>query len=291
METKIPIHDFTKDDLTSIPFDILPLDKKEEYDTSVPHRHNYYEIFLFINGGGTHQIDFEVIPIESKSIHFVSPGQIHQVKRELNSYGYCLFFSRDFYHLNFNDQDNDVLFDMPFLNNNAAKPVINLTSDDFGFFNDLLLKIHYEYEEDCNLKESILRSYLNILFLKSKSTHDKYNLDTNLIKRNGVVPLAHRFKILIEKRFKDLHLVREYADLLSTTSHCLNEETKKFTGKNASDLISDRMVLEIKRLLLYSDHSNKEIAFFMNYDDPAYFSRFCKKKLGCSPSEFRDKHQ
>ncbi|MBL4658385.1 MAG: helix-turn-helix domain-containing protein [Flavobacteriales bacterium] len=86
-------------------------------------------------------------------------------------------------------------------------------------------------------------------------------------------------------------MVKEYADLLSTTSEHLNGETKKVRGKTASDLISDRIILEAKRLLMYSEFSNKEIAYFLNYEDPSYFSRFFKNKIGISPSEFRDNLQ
>ena len=96
-ETDIPIHNFARDDETSVPFKICPLEKRNHYDALEPHRHNYYEIFLFIKGGGKHLIDFTEHPITDQSIHFVSPGQIHLVKRELSSHGILISFSREFY--------------------------------------------------------------------------------------------------------------------------------------------------------------------------------------------------
>jgi len=287
MSEQIPLHDFTKDDASSTPFDLLPLEERESYDTSVPHRHNYYEIFLFIKGGGTHEIDFEVFPIKSKSVHFVSPGQVHKVKRELDSYGYVLFFSRDFYYLNL--PNKNILYELPFLNNNTSEPILNLNKDDFQIFSELFEKIEKEYGGDNELKESVIRSYLNIILLKSKSFFDQLKDDDS--KDNTSSKLVYDFKILVEKNYRKLHLVKEYADLLSTTSEHLNEETKKVTGKIASDLISDRILLETKRLLMYSEFSNKEIAYFLNYEDPSYFSRFFKNKIGISPSEFRDNLQ
>ena len=285
MSEQIPLHDFTKDDASSTPFDLLPLGERENYDTSVPHRHNYYEIFLFIKGGGTHEIDFEVFPIESRSVHFVSPGQVHKVARELDSYGYVLFFSRDFYYLNL--PNKNILYELPFLNNNTTKPILNFNKDDFQIFSELFEKIEQEYGSANELKESVIRSYLNILLLKSKSFFDELKGDDDLTDTSSS-KLVYDFKILVEKNYRKLHLVKEYADLLSTTSEHLNDETKKITGKTASDLISDRIVLEIKRLLMYSEYSNKEIAYFLNYEDPSYFSRFCKNKLGISPTEFRE---
>jgi AraC-like DNA-binding protein len=61
------------------------------------------------------------------------------------------------------------------------------------------------------------------------------------------------------------------------------------TGKTAKKLIQDRLTLEIKRLMSHSDLSNKEIAYEMNFNDPAYFSRYFKKHVGCSSAEFREK--
>ncbi|MDZ7848395.1 MAG: AraC family ligand binding domain-containing protein [Owenweeksia sp.] len=91
---EIPLHHFTKDDETSIPFRIEELAQDSGYDTGVPHRHNYYEIFFFEKGGGEHRIDFEVLPVQSRSIHFVSPGQVHLLKIVPRIRGAQLFFFR-----------------------------------------------------------------------------------------------------------------------------------------------------------------------------------------------------
>jgi len=285
MKEQIPIHDFTSDDESSIAFELELLEHRESYDTSVPHRHNYYEIFLFIKGGGTHEIDFEVFPIESESVHFVSPGQVHRVNRELNSFGYVLFFSRDFYYLNL--PNKNILYELPFLNNNTSEPILNLNANGFQIFSELFEKIENEYGSDNDLKESVIRSYLNIILLKSKSFFDQLKGDPDS-QDNPSSKLVYDFKILAEKNYRKLHLVKEYAVLLSTTPEQLNEETKKITGKTASDVISDRIILESKRLLMYSEFSNKEIAYFLNYEDPSYFSRFFKNKIGTSPTEFRE---
>lgn len=282
----IPIHDFSEDDKTSIPFEFSTLEQKTDYDTTKHHRHNYYEIFLFVEGGGYHDIDFQEIPIQPRSVHFVSPGQVHLVRRALDSYGFVLFFSRDFYSLNL--QNKDILFDLPFLNNNSVNPAINLDETRFQELFTLMKSVQQEYEANEGRQEDILRSYLNIMLHKSKQFYTEVNGEQEE-QVNPVNQLVQSYKILIEKNFSKLHLVKQYADQLSTTPEYLTEATKKVCGKTASEMISDRIVLEAKRLLMYSDLSNKEIAHVLNYDDPSYFSRFLKNKIGMSPSEFRQK--
>jgi AraC-like DNA-binding protein len=69
----------------------------------------------------------------------------------------------------------------------------------------------------------------------------------------------------------------------------LNRAIKSVSGKTASDLIIERLILEAKRLLLFSDLSNKEVAFKLNYEDPSYFTRIFRRKTGLTPTEFRSK--
>lgn len=284
MASSIPIYDFTVDDASSIPFEVIPLEEKKSYDPSLHHRHNYYEIFLFVKGGGEHHIDFKTFDIQSGSVHFLSPGQVHLVQRALGSYGYVIFFSRDFYSLNL--QNKDILFELPFLNNNTANPILNLDAVSSEIIKGLFESLMKEFSSKGAANEGIIRSYLNIVMLKCKELYLAQN--QNVISNSHPVnKLVHQYKVLVEKNFGKLHLVKDYAEMLATSPEYLTEATKKLLGKPASELISDRIVLEAKRLLLYSDLSNKEIAHVLNYDDPSYFSRFLKNKLGMSPSEFR----
>ena len=157
----IPIHAFQKDDASSIPLKLEILEHLNNYDTSVPHRHNYYEIFFFERGGGMHMVDFEKLEITSRSLHFVSPGQVHQLKRALDSNGHVIMFSRDFFY--FNVENKDILEEMPFLNNKTSFPVIDLEDDLYDEFLQLFNHFKNEYFSDHNFKKDILRSYLNIL--------------------------------------------------------------------------------------------------------------------------------
>jgi AraC-like DNA-binding protein len=52
-------------------------------------------------------------------------------------------------------------------------------------------------------------------------------------------------------------------------------------------IIQNRVILEAKRLLYYTDKSAKEIAFELGFEDAAYFSNFFKKHTSLSPSLFK----
>lgn len=78
-----------------------------------------------------------------------------------------------------------------------------------------------------------------------------------------------------------------YARKLMTQSRTLNSLSKKYTGKTAGAIITDRIILEAKRELYYNTSSIKEIGYDLGFDDPAYFTRFFKKQIGVSPQEYK----
>ena len=277
----IPTHEFYDKLERTIPFDLVLLKEKGSYDPSEHHRHAYYEIFFFVKGGGTHEVDFEVFPIESNSLHFVSPGQTHVVKRALNSNGYVILFSREFYHFGINNKD--ILYELPFLNNNTNKPILNLSDTEVSFFKDVVQKIQTEYASSNSDKEEILRSYLHIILIHAKRLFHK----TEVSEQNSSRDLVNKFRIAVEKNFMNIHKVSEYADMLSVSSGHLNDTIQKTIGRSTSDLIHERLILEAKRLLLHSDESVSEIAYTLNFEDASYFTRFFRKHSDISPSEFR----
>lgn len=261
------------------------IDKNKSYELSRPHRHNYYEICVFTSGAGNHEIDFNTFPIQSQSIHFLSPGQVHLISREEHYHGYLLMFKREFYSLVY--QTKDLLFELPFLNNNTSKPILELEQDEFLEFLELIDSIKRENTKDHDLKDNIVRSYLHIFLLKCKVAFYEKRLSTGTNVNMSFVHV-NQFKYLLEKNFKELHFVKDYADLLALSPFQLNKMVENITGKNASDLIINRIVLEAKRLLAFTNLSNKEIAFQMNYPDPSYFTRIFHKKAGFTPSGFRE---
>jgi AraC-like DNA-binding protein/mannose-6-phosphate isomerase-like protein (cupin superfamily) len=255
------------------------------HKTEQPHRHAYYEICIFVNGAGTHMIDFKSFPIKSNSIHFLTPGQVHLISREENYHGFLLVFSREFYSLGL--QDEDLLMTLPFFNNNTSEPILNLSQQEFEEVLDIIEHLRRDYKRDSEIREDVLRSYLHIFLLKCRYFFNRNYFDKDIIKDPKFI-LVNRFRKLVERHFKEIHLVKEYADLLHESPAHLNKIVKSITGENASEFIIKRIMLEAKRLLIYTDLSNKEISYEINYEDPSYFSRLFRKKVGTSPSEFRN---
>lgn len=96
---------------------------------------------------------------------------------------------------------------------------------------------------------------------------------------------------LIEKYYRKHKPCQFYADKLCSTPTGLSRACKAISGKSVGDLIQDRLTLEAQRMLIYSSASVSLIAYELGFSDPAYFSRFFKRRVGAAPSAFRELRQ
>lgn len=78
-----------------------------------------------------------------------------------------------------------------------------------------------------------------------------------------------------------------YAEKLCVSPKYLSEIVKKSSGKPASYWITGYAMQEIVGLLKKPDVTIAEISERLGFYNPAHFSRFVKKILGMSPSEYR----
>ena len=96
-----------------------------------------------------------------------------------------------------------------------------------------------------------------------------------------------RFQELIEKSFREWRTMQAYATELGVTPAQLNTTCRALAGKSALQIVHERVLIEAKRSLVYTEMGVSEVAYALGFSDPAYFTRFFKKRVGQSPSAFR----
>jgi len=99
--------------------------------------------------------------------------------------------------------------------------------------------------------------------------------------------ILRKFIELINNHYIDKRTVQEYADMLSITANYLSQSVKQVSGKNALSFIAERLATEARSLIQYTSFEIAEVAYQLNFSDPANFGKFFKKQVGLSPSEFR----
>lgn len=100
--------------------------------------------------------------------------------------------------------------------------------------------------------------------------------------------LFHRFMDLLRQYSAENREVAFYAEKLCVTPKYLSEVVAKGSGKPASYWINGYATQEIIALLKNPDVTLTEIADRMHFYNLSHFSRFVKRMLGVSPSEYRN---
>jgi AraC family transcriptional activator of pobA len=103
--------------------------------------------------------------------------------------------------------------------------------------------------------------------------------------------LFSRFRVEVERHYKEQWRVGQYADLLRIAPVRLNRLCLKIAGKSAFEMTQERLILEACRKLTYVPAGVAAIAYELGFQDPAYFSRLFKKLTGTTPKEYRRRTQ
>ena len=146
-----------------------------------------------------------------------------------------------------------------------------------------------EFSEQDNIQGQMLRMLLTRLIILTTRLAKKQHVSAELDEPQ--FDIARQFGLLVEEHYKEHHQVQDYATLMHKSPKTLSNLFAKFSNKSPLQIILDRVALEAKRLLLYTDLTSKEIAFELGFDDPSTFSRFFKKQVGQSPSAFKKSHK
>lgn len=267
------------DDLIIEPFGAY---LKRHPHLTVPHRHSFYHILLFTKGKGKHTIDFEQFPVAKGQVYFMVPGQVHSWQFEGETDGYVLNFSEHFLTAFLkSDRYTD---QFAFLDGIATNAVLQLKGNAYEETKNLMAKIHGEALEKAPLAMDMIRMYLLQLFV-TVSRNEEGQHSAQAQQHNAVT--LRNFRRLVEQHFATLKLPKDYAAMLYITPNHLNALCKDQLGKQAGEIIRDRILLEAKRLLVNMDVQIASIAYELNFTDNSYFTKFFKKLTGTTPEQFR----
>ena len=251
---------------------------KDEINTQL------FNVIWMQEGKTDYQIDFNNYQVSSESIFFLTPGQIFKVNSESVLKGYRLAFSQDFYCIETHSKEtacNGVLF-----NNIYETPFIEPGSSGLEL-KEILNKMFTEFENPGVASNEMILAYLRLFLVYC--TRIKARMITGIGQSGspGDHNISQKFSQLVEKNFRELHSVSDYADLLNISPKSLSKQLTKRSGVSPLELIRERIILEAKRELHYTDKSVKEIAYDLGFEDPAYFNRFFKKAARITPSIFK----
>ncbi len=233
-----------------------------------PHRHSFYHLVWIEQGTGWHEIDFVRYPVGPRQFFLMKPGQVHHWSLSPDTRGVVIEFqgtSLDAWAQRFPDR-----IDFQEVSGDRRNSIVHT-----------LERMVQENERNENYVDEALRSELAILIIGIART----GLEGKIAIPEDASD--HVFVRLVESHFDIEHSVSFYAKQMRLSPKALTMRISRLLGKSARTVIQERVLLEAKRLLAYSELSISEVAERVGFDDPNYFARFFRTKEKRSPASFR----
>ncbi|MBN9612713.1 MAG: AraC family transcriptional regulator [Actinobacteria bacterium] len=234
-----------------------------------PHRHDFAQLAFIEAGGGDHLIDFAPVPIAAGEVHVLAPGQVHSWEAS-GLRGFALMFSEDL--LDELGELPDQLRELTLL---GAAP-IRLTVDAQRRVRRLIDAIADTHSEESGRHLVTAALWECIEGGSAAPAAPEHST------------LSRSFLRLVLRAPSARMTVSSCAAALNVTSGHLTESVVADTGTTPGQVLRTAMAREAQRLLSGTELSAAQISARLGFSEPSYFSRFFRREVGCTPTEYRE---
>ena len=254
---------------------VRDIEHKNAYDYTKKHRHSYFELMLFEQGGGDNLIDFVNYDVKAYSCFIIFPKQIHLLHRAPGSFGDVVQFNSSSVT---SDKLNLIVQEHLWYGRSAL-----LFEEDHLKFTEVktfieLIKANSRGAYSGETQHALLQSLLFVIMKQSMEME-------NAVYKPAVFS---EFVKLLDSEIKNQHKVRFYSERLNVSEKKLSQLSKTYLGGTTLSVIHDKLITEIKRLLLHGALSHKEIAYDLGFDSPSSFNAFVKRRTSLTPGEIQN---
>jgi AraC-like DNA-binding protein len=175
--------------------------------------------------------------------------------------------------------------------NYASNEALHLSSEERNTITDISQKIIKEYSNNIDThSQTLIISNLELLLNYCVRFYDRqFYTRTNLNK-----DLVSEFEAVLKAYYKagkqvdsGIPSVQYCAAEMNISPRYLSDLLRKETGKNTQEHIHNFIIEKAKTSLLHTSKSSSEIAYYLGFEYPQYFSKLFKKGTSMSPIEYR----
>jgi len=245
-------------------------------------------IFIVTNGSGRINLNLEEVDIQENSLVQLVKSNINEVFVESQSLLISgVSFTRDFIEemgimteflpniFSFFSSGSFLAWNLKPEDTNTIKHQIRLLTEYANNF------ATHPYG-----KEILVHTFYVFLF-EIEALRMKYSSSTYFPFSRQEIHV-HKFMNLVQQQFRKVRAIKDYASQLNVSAKHLTEIVKQFTGKNASEMITEHVIKEAKLLLKNPQLSIGEIAYKLYFSDQSFFGKYFKRQTGISPKTYRE---
>lgn len=247
------------------------------------HLVEFYIIIFITKGNGRHMLDFTDYQCKKGTVLTLRKDQFHKFYKQEALNGYLLFFKDEFVYryLEFSESQKT----LQLFNEALESPKLQLLESEFKEILIIINQLIKEYNTiNDHYSLDIIRSELHVLIVKLlrfKSKKKRINIQRKYLSE------FIEFQNLVETNAEEMYKVKDYAKMMGISTKTLNTFSKTIVGKTAKEFIDEIRIIKIKRLLINTGLSIKEISFDSGFNDSTNFYNFFKRHTYKTPDAFR----
>ena len=174
----------------------------------------------------------------------------------------------------------------------TSNEALHLSSDECAVIQNYMDNINWELEHPVDKFSrqlfvsniEVLLNYCMRFYERQFVTREELNND-----------VLARFEQLLneywdsgEAKIYGLPTVKYFADKICLSPNYFGDLIKTATGKSAQERIQSKIIEMSKEAILNPRLNTKQIANMLGFQYPQHFLRFFKKRVGCTPKEFKN---
>lgn len=173
----------------------------------------------------------------------------------------------------------------------ASSEALHLSEEEKGIFTDCLSQINAELKRpiDGHTRRLVIRN-IELLLDYCMRFYDRQFITRTAVNKDVLT----RFEALLDDYFQNrkalengLPTVRYFADKICLSPNYFGDLIKKETGKTAQEYIQNRLIDQAKEMILGTDMTVSQIAYELGFQYSQHFNRIFKRRMGCTPNEYR----
>lgn len=260
-----------------------------------PHRHEFFQIHINVNGGSRHGIRNIESTYPDKSIIFVLPYRVHYSIPANNPDYHIINFNKSFLDpsltANLFETEEIIALEhpeiIPFLYQGAVN--FNFSDAQFSYIMNLVQEMHQiNGARKMGWRERIQGCLLNLIgFAVEIHSIPITKLINNQSSQSSQTESFKRVIQFIDKNIHSDLTLETVAHATFLSSNYISQLLKQKTGLAFVGWLTMKRMEKAQELLLMTDMRISQIAKEIGFADEGYFTRRFKQKFNYSPSEFR----
>lgn len=251
------------------------------------HRHAQYLQLHFIDSGSINfHIDDKLFQVQGPALFLTPPAVPHSFQTEANAGGHVLTIHQSLIWQLLSSGTQSVIEAR--FEEGICLAEENLEpghTEQWLNARRILQQIRTEWQSDYQGKPLALEYLASLLLIQiARLAHNRTN---STAVANDDLRLFHKFTRKVEQHFREHRRLSRYTTDIGVSESRLNQVCQRISNNSPKRIIHERMLQEIKRMLIFGTLSINEIAYKLGFSDPAYFSRFFKSHAGKSPLNYR----